>query len=104
MSCWADQIDHAMKRGGSPYTALDVLRWLREGIATLWIWPNMHASAVVLDGVVHIGHVWGRWLLDEAQELWDQLGAFCQRFGRVGGKVQGRAGWQRFLRMRGFTT
>lgn len=101
---WADEINAAMARGKSPYTALDLLRWLREGKAELYVWPKMHASAVLLDGVVEIGHVYGTWTKEEAEELWERLRAFCEKHGATGGVVHGRRGWQRFLRMKGFET
>lgn len=99
-----DEIDVAMKRGKSPYTALDLFRWLREGNAEIYIWPNMHASSVFIDDEVQIGHVYGTWTTEEAEELWERLLAFCKKNGKTGGKVFGRKGWQRFLKIKGFQT
>lgn len=101
---WADEIDHAMRRGNSPYTSLDLLRLAREGRAEIYIWPRMHASSVLLNDTVEIGHVFGEWTPEEAQELWARLLAFCVRHGKSGGIVKGRPGWRRFLRMKGFQT
>ncbi len=101
---WADEVDIAMEKGKSPHTVTDLLRLLREGRAEFYVWPKMHASAVIRDGVVEIGHVYGEWTKEEADELWARLLNFCKKHGKTGGVVHGRKGWQRFLKMKGFQT
>ena len=79
---WADQIDAACERGGGPLRFLDLFRLLRLGQARLWIWPNMHASAILTpDGAVEIFHVFGRWVGTEARELLGNLKAWGQYHG-----------------------
>ena len=99
---WADQIDAACERGGGAMRCLDLLRLLRRGLARLWIWPNLHASAFLTrDGLVEIFHVFGRWNDDEARDLLGNLKTWGHYHGRSDGRVWGRNGWLRFLRLRG---
>ena len=97
-----DQVELAMVRGRSPYTVLDLLRWLREGRAEMWIGHHLHASVVVLEPpVAEVGHLAGRWNDDECRELIAWMHEVMARKGATVWTWRGRPGWARFLKQRG---
>jgi hypothetical protein len=100
---WADEIDVALERAGSPHSAADLLRWLREGDAYFVATEAMRGSVWFNPaGEVEIGHLFGRWDLKSAVWMARQVEKECKRRGVEFVAITGRAGWQRFLKMRGF--
>lgn len=99
---WADDIDLAMQRGGSPYTAADLIRWLREGRAGMAVTDDMHASWVFEDGACNVGHVHGRWNGASMRWLIGCMKRDMEARGVTSWRWSGRAGWARFLRSKGF--
>ena len=92
----------ACERGAGDFRFLDLFRLLRLGKARMWITQDMHASAVVHDGKIHIFHVFGRWNMRDAKWMWSEMCGFALDNNCTAGWVDGRKGWQRFLRARGF--
>jgi len=100
---WADQVDAAMLRGNSPYNCLDVLRWMREGNATFGISGDMTGSVWFRpDGVAEICHIAGAWNDKDADWLYRCLMRAVRRRGLVEWTWNGRRGWRRFLRSKGW--
>lgn len=99
---WADEIEDAMRRGGSPYGVDDVLTWLRRGQARLFVAEDLHASLVIWPhGEAEVGHMYGRWNSCQARWLIERGRAWLAERGIDDFTVRGRPGWARFLRMRG---
>jgi hypothetical protein len=97
---WADQIDRALQRVGSPYTALDLLRFLREGKARLYVGERLHGALWWRDdGVVEVFHVAGTWNAADGDWLFEKMYEAVPN-ARVA--INGRPGWERFLRMKGY--
>lgn len=99
---WADEIQVAMVRGKSPYTAADVLRWLRNGDAWMGVTPNLHASLWFRDGICEVGHMFGRWTKEDAEWLRDAAWREMRKRGITEMQVNGRKGWKRFWKLKGF--
>jgi hypothetical protein len=101
---WDRQIDIAMKKAGSPFTANDVIAWLRFGQASMAVAPCMHASVWFNpQGQAEIGHLHAkRWCNTCARWMLDRLKAESEARGCNHVAVTGRPGWARFLRMKGF--
>jgi len=99
---WADDIDRALIRADSPYTAVDVLRWLRTGQAAMAVAPCLHGSVWFRDGGAELAHLAGRWCDACARWLYGKLLVACAARGIDFVDIEGRPGWRRFLAMRGF--
>ena len=100
---WADEIDHAMKRGNSPYTALTVIGWLRSGQGHFAACGDMTASVWFRpDGVAEIGHISGTWNDSDATWLYRCLMRELRDRGLTDWVFKGRKGWERFLRRKGW--
>ena len=98
---WSDEIDAAMRRGGSPYSAVDLLRLVRAGRATFRALTHMRGSVVFCDGYAEVGHIAGKWDRAEAQELLDWARGLARARGCRALRVTGRRGWRRFLKTEG---
>ena len=60
MRDWTSDIDDAMRRGDSPYSADDVLKWLRDGSAHMVAAPHLHGSVRYYAGDdAEVGHMAG---------------------------------------------
>ena len=95
---WADQIDGAM-RG---YTADDVLFWLRNGEAMMFISGDLHASIKVgTDGTAQVAHMAGTWTDSDAAWIIERARARMREIGIPDLQINGRPGWKRFLQMKG---
>lgn len=102
---WADEIDVAMKRGNSPYSARDVFAWLRAGQAYFCATDAMHASIWFKDAeICEIGHVAGKWNNSDARFIFEKCQGEAQRKGYDKIVSNGRAGWSRFLQIKGWQT
>ena len=101
---WCDDIDAAMQRGKSPYNALDVLGWVRDGNASFAATERMSAS-VWWNGPSgpEIGHICGEWNDEDARWLLEVADRECRERGVDCIAVQGRKAWRRFLRIKGIT-
>ena len=101
--CVASDIDHALKRGGSPYTFLHVWRWVSIGIARLMILDRMHGGVIVWPDTrtAEITHVSGRWDPAEAEDLLSWAVAQACDMGAQSFELTGRQSWERFLKRRG---
>lgn len=99
---WLDEVDIAMRRGNSPYGAMDLFGWLRQGTAGFAVCDGMHASWVYRQpDLCEVGHVYGRW--DNLSLLWllGKMKLDMARRGVPGWTYDGRGGWGRFLAMKG---
>ncbi len=90
----------ALERGNSPFTVGDVFEALWAGRLRVCVGEAMSASAWVRDGAVELVHLAGRW--DPGEVAWF-LREWRQLAWEVGLplKWSGRAGWDRFLRLKG---
>lgn len=98
---WADEIDLAMRRGGSPYDAAAILRLIRAGRASFRALEHLRGSVVFCEGYAEVGHIAGRWDRSEAQELLDWARDLARARGCRELRVTGRRGWRRFLTQEG---
>lgn len=98
---WADEIDLAMRRGGSPYDAATILLLIRQGRAAFRALEHLRGSVVFCDGYAEVGHIAGRWDRREAQELLSWARDLARARGLLTLRVTGRRGWQRFLEREG---
>ena len=100
---WAQDIDQALMRCGSPHSAADVLRWVRDGQAVFAAGDHMHGSLWFRpDGKAEIGHVAGRWNMADAEWLFKRMRAEALARGIEDVEINGRPGWRRFLQQKGF--
>ena len=100
---WADDIDHALQRGGSQLSFLDIFYAVRKGCARLRIETHMHGGVMVWPDtkVAELTHVCGHWGRDEAEGLlaWAERSAL--EMGATSFELTGRPGWRRFLEREG---
>ena len=97
---WADEIDTALTRAGSPYQAGDLIRWLCSGTLKLAVGNQMHGSLWFRpDGEPEIAHLYGNWNEEDALWLFSKLKEYAN--GRFV-EIKGRPGWERFLKMKGW--
>ena len=94
-----------MENGGSPFTVDDLLVKLRCGEAGRWISNELHGSIFWYDdNTAEIGHMSGKWTDADGSWIVEKMREAGQRRGLTEIRVNGRKGWQRFLRMKGFLT
>ena len=99
---WSDDIEHALRRCNSPYTVTDVIRWLRNGDAVMAVGDKMHGSVWFKpDGTAEIAHLAGQWDADDASWLRERLQEVALARGYDFVEINGRKGWERFLKIKG---
>ena len=102
MTTWSDDIQTALERSRSPYSALDVIRWLRSGEASMGVSGRMSASLwwAGPDGA-EVSHVAGVYTNEDTCWLLDWADRECRARGISMLSVNGRNGWRRWMRKRG---
>jgi len=101
---WADEIDKACMRGGSPYGAVEVLGWMREGDARFFCSGELHASCFIDDaGIARVGHMAGVWNRQDAAWIIARCRQWLKKRGISEINIEGRPGWKRLLQREGFT-
>lgn len=101
---WADEIEQAMQNSESPFTVNDVLAKLRTGEARMWVSGELHGSVFIYDdNTAEVGHMAGKWTDRDGSWIIGKCRAYCKALGIDELHVHGRRGWQRFLRMKGFS-
>ena len=96
---WCDEIDSAM----TGYTANDVLFWLRHGEGMFFASGDLHASLHIdVEGLARVAHMAGTWTDEDAEWIITTATKRLKDIGIDEMQVDGRPGWKRFLRMKGF--
>jgi hypothetical protein len=99
---WADDMQAACERGNSPVDADYILAKIRAGEGMFWAGDQLHGSVVIEDGELDVGHMFGVWNDDDARPMWAAFRKWAKDRGIDRCRINGRPGWARFLRMKGY--
>lgn len=97
---WADDMDRALKK--SCYSFEDAFRWLREGKAHFVATDGLTGSVCIEGDRVVTMHMAGKFDLASARYIHDRCLEWAQARGFDKIEIEGRPGWSRFLRMKGW--
>ena len=99
---WIEHVNNALKRGKSCYGTSEVTKWIMSGEAVLFVGDQMTASARPFDGKCQVVHVGGKWNSQDVNWFRKRLRARMRQWDVDSFVDEGRSGWPRFLRMKGF--
>ncbi len=92
-----DHIQAALVRGRSEFTLAQIMDLVYSGRVRVMIGDHMSCSWMPSTGeIVHVG---GSWDQAEARWMWDTFASETETQ-----SWDGRKGWRRFLRLKGFKT
>ena len=100
---WIAEMEDALGRAENPVTVDFILRGMRSGDVHFFCAGELHGAIYVRDRttavVAYLAGKWtdedGAWIICAAREKMRQLG--CKDLW-----IEGRPGWRRFLRMKGY--